>query len=106
MSFQFRFKFPTLALGLCLFFFSHAFSTVAMAAQEEPLQGSANISSYQLSPQKPLTLTLNLHLPEGYHAYADKFKLEIEEPEGFSYHNIQTEPLVQFYDEVTKKKKM
>jgi thiol:disulfide interchange protein DsbD len=75
-------------------------------AHENPLSGSASISPYELVPQHPFTIMVHLHLPDGYHAYGDKFKVEIEEPEGFAYNSFKIEPQSEFFDVNTKQKKM
>jgi hypothetical protein len=53
----------------------------SVAQVEHALSGTASITPYELAPDKPFTMTIQLHLPEGYHAYSNKFKLEIEDPE-------------------------
>ncbi len=99
----------SLALGLFLSFtllrldFSRADSP---QARENPLSGTATLSTYQLAPQKPFTLSVQLSLPSGYRAYSDKINLEIEEPDGFAYNSLKIEPQQPFFDENTKMKKM
>jgi thiol:disulfide interchange protein DsbD len=78
----------------------------SVAQVEHALSGTASITPYELAPDKPFTMTIQLHLPEGYHAYSNKFKLEIEDPEGFAYKSFKIEPQNEFFDETTKKKKM
>lgn len=92
-----------LSLAFTLFFMSSA--VFAQTQEEKPLSGEAQISSYTLEPHKPFTLEIKLHLPEGYRAYSDKFKLEIESTESFSFKNFVVSPLHDFYDENAKKTK-
>ncbi|HPI41830.1 MAG TPA: protein-disulfide reductase DsbD family protein, partial [Pseudobdellovibrionaceae bacterium] len=48
-------------------------------------------------------LILKLHLAKGYHAYAEKFHIEITEPSGFRSGELRISPLKTWYDKPTKR---
>ena len=73
---------------------------------ENPLTAEGQLSFYELEPNKPAELVLSLHLPKGYRAYDDKFKIRVLEPEGFHYQGFKIEGLKNFRDELTKSTKL
>ena len=109
MKMTFAKKYPALSLIFFVFTSLSVFQSdfsLALPNEENPLQGNATLSVYDLVPGKPFTLMVNLSLPSGYRAYGDKLKLEIEDPEGFAYKTVKVEPIQSFFDENTKMKKM
>jgi thiol:disulfide interchange protein DsbD len=47
--------------------------------------------------------TLELNLPDGYHAYEDKFKVQVLEPNGFKVSTLKLAPIKEWYDKFSKK---
>ncbi|MGE3759499.1 MAG: protein-disulfide reductase DsbD domain-containing protein, partial [Pseudobdellovibrionaceae bacterium] len=76
-------------------------------AQEEtdPLIASGHIQPAQLEASQTAELLLFLELPEGFHAYEDKFRFEILSPSDFKIGGFNISPLTEFFDPVTKKQK-
>lgn len=73
---------------------------------EKPLKIDGKIAPFQLEGGQGVELQLNLSLPENYRAYADQFKIQVLSPAGFKLNGFHIEPLKEFYDQNTKKKKM
>jgi len=74
--------------------------------RENPLTAEAHFSSYDLEPNKPVQLNVTMHLPKGYRAYGDKFRIQIMEPDGFRYQNFTIQGLKKFHDENSAQDKM
>lgn len=84
-----------------------SFSTGAAANEDvndAPLKATARI---ELSSKESKTgnVFIDIQLDAPYKAYADKFKLVVEEPPGAKLESIQLTPLVQFMDTFSKKMK-
>lgn len=74
------------------------------AMNENPLKASARVEL--LSPDaKDGKVVIDLDLVEPYKAYADRFKLVVENPQGAELSELKLEPLIQFMDTFTKKMK-
>lgn len=103
MGLTLRFSWIMVLFSLMLPIFSGA---QAQSNEENPLQVRAQLVPYELSPGQGAELRLQLHLPEGYRAYADMFKLAL--PAGSEFHlgKFHIEPLKEFFDETSHKKKM
>jgi thiol:disulfide interchange protein len=74
--------------------------------RENPLTAEAHFSEYVLEPNKPIQLSVSLHLPKGYRAYGDKFRIQIMEPDGFRYQDFSIQGLKKFHDENSDQDKM
>lgn len=91
-------------------FFSVLFTALTASAEsggsvnENPLRASARVELS--SPDaKEGRVVIDLSLDEPYKAYADRFKLALEDPQGAELIDIKLEPLIQFMDTFTKKMK-
>lgn len=74
------------------------------AMNESPLKASARVEL--LSPDaKDGKVVIDLDLVEPYKAYADRFKLVVENPQGAELSDMKLGPLIQFMDTFTKKMK-
>jgi thiol:disulfide interchange protein DsbD len=93
-----------LFLGLFIFFFT-AWPSAASEELENPLQAKALLSPQKISPEQGAELKIELSLPEGYRAYSDQFKLKVIEGSQFKIGTFSINPLVEFFDETSKKKK-
>jgi thiol:disulfide interchange protein DsbD len=72
---------------------------------EKPLQAQGRLAPIELSPQQGAEVRIELHLPDGYRAYSDMFRLSVPTDSGFQVGSFHISPLHDFYDENTKKKK-
>lgn len=85
-----------------------AFMITAKATASEPnvapLKAKARIE-LSTSESKEGQVVIDLQLDEPYKAYADRFKLTVEEPPGAELGKIELTPLIQFMDTFTKKMK-
>lgn len=90
--------------------FSTAFSTpMALASGDEkvsenPMTAKARLEISANDP-KSATVVVDLDLVEPYKAYADRFKLVVEEPTDVKIEPFQLTPIVQFMDTFSKKMK-
>ncbi len=86
-----------------------ASSVSSVYAEENPLNLKPlevrNIKVQTPTADKNGTVTLFFNLADGYHAYIQQFKLQVESPDGFSLSEPLVDPIVDFYDPVTKKQK-
>ncbi len=74
------------------------------AMNDNPLKAAARVEL--LSPDtKEGKVVIELSLDEPYKAYADRFKLVLESPQGAELTDLKLEPLIQFMDTFTKKMK-
>lgn len=86
-----------LALGLMLFSFT------TLADEADPLFAEGRTQPTQWSAGQAGTLNFKLTLPEGYHAYEDKFRVTILEPDGFTVGSLKISPIKEFFDTFSKK---
>ncbi len=109
---------PRLALFILTFF---AFQTATWAQSEfqlktqdigdntlhdkntDPLTLNAKITPVDWNEGQNGSIEMKMHLPDGFHAYADKFKLTILEPDGFKIAALKITPLSTWYDHFSKK---
>lgn len=71
---------------------------------ENPLKASARVE-LRSPDTKEGKVVIELNLDEPYKAYADRFKLVLESPQGAELTEMKLEPLIQFMDTFTKKMK-
>lgn len=83
------------------------FSTANIALSQEnnidPLMIKVLELKNEISPSENLNVTLELNLPDGYHAYEDKFKVQVLEPSGFKVGTLSISPLKEWFDKFSKK---
>ena len=75
------------------------------ATDEDPLLIQPKVQPFDWSPGQSGELIIEMSLPNGYHAYSDKFKINVLEPDGFISGKPQISPVVEFFDKTTNKKK-
>jgi thioredoxin:protein disulfide reductase len=95
MNSRFRPLFATLLL-LSLFF-------PDQSRAEHPLSAEARLAPFEVEPEQIAELNVKIHLPEGYKAYQDQFRLEIIQPQGFKISNFTISPLKEIFDKFSKK---
>lgn len=84
-----------------------AYGTTGVAAdgvEEAPLKAQARFEMTN-ADSKEGTVVIAIQLVEPYKAYADRFKLTVEEPADAKLEPFKLEPIVQFMDTFTKKMK-
>ena len=74
------------------------------AMNDNPLKASARVE-LRSPDTKEGKVVVELSLDEPYKAYADRFKLVLESPQGAELSDFKLEPLIQFMDTFTKKMK-
>lgn len=81
------------------------FTGLLAVAQEtpDPLAARPFLSIYEWSPGQGGELKIEMELPPEYHAYEDKFALQIISPEGFKLTTPKISPLVEWYDKYSKR---
>ena len=72
---------------------------------DDPLVIQASLQPAEWSPGQAGTLVLSLDLPPKFHAYDDKFYVEVMEPDGFIKGTPKIQPLVEFFDKFSQKKR-
>lgn len=82
----------------------HGVAKASDDVNEAPLKATARIEMGS-KESKSGTVLIDIQLDAPYKAYADKFKLVVEEPPGAKLESIQLTPLVQFMDTFSKKMK-
>lgn len=107
----------SIAVPLFMMFANHALPVLAepavslgqkaspKSAEPDPLTFSANLQPSEIEPQQIVELQLRLHLPPGYKAYEDQFKLETSADEGFQIAKYHLSPVHEFYDEFSERKR-
>lgn len=89
---------------LLLFYFLGTPNLFAQGSEEfDVLSVSPSLSISQWEAGQSGDLILNVHLTKGYHAYAERFQLEIEQPLGFTSGKLRISPLKTWYDKPTKR---
>lgn len=94
-----------LFLSLPILWTSTSFSQIETDTKD-PLRVEAKLNPFEISPGQQGKLILNLNLPAGYHAYEEKFKLEVLEPDGFHLGKFTITPVKEFFDRTVNKKRM
>ncbi|MGE9743207.1 protein-disulfide reductase DsbD family protein [Bdellovibrio bacteriovorus] len=69
----------------------------------DPLLAETKVVPYEWSPGQGGNIEIKMTLPEGYHAYEDKFSVVILEPDGFKVAPFKIEPIVEWHDKFSKK---
>lgn len=69
----------------------------------DPMIATAKVVPYEWSPGQGGSLEIKMRLPEGYHAYEDKFSVVILEPDGFKVAPLKVEPIAEWFDKFSKK---
>lgn len=75
----------------------------AQETNTDPLSVKVLELKNQISVNENLNVTLELTLPDGYHAYEDKFKVQVLEPNGFKVGTLNLSPLKEWFDKFSKK---
>ncbi len=71
--------------------------------ETDPLLVTSELQPYTWSAGQNGQLILNLELPAGYHAYEDKFNIQILEPDGFKYAKFTLTNTKEWFDKFSKK---
>lgn len=88
----------TILLSLLTSIFS-----IAQETNTDPLTVKVLELKNQISTNENLNVTLELNLPNGFHAYEDKFKVQVLEPSGFKVGTLSLSPLKEWFDKFSKK---
>ena len=96
----------SLILYFSVLFF--VFPTIAQAESPEPqvtdpLSVEGSLQPFDLHAGEGATLSLQLKLPPKFHAYIDKFKIVILEPDGVHYGEFKINPTHEFFDKFSNK---
>ncbi len=102
----FRYKYFSFILLFSFFFSFAANGQTTDEVLTDPLQADMRVVASQLHNGENTKLIIQMTLPKGYHAYADKFSLRIDQPEGIPFSKPIIAPLVEFLDKVSNRKKM
>lgn len=94
-----------LILHVILLLCAGLWSWAADPNDTDPLLAETKVVPYEWSPGQGGSLTVQMKLPEGYHAYEDKFSVVILEPDGFQVAPFKIEPLKKWYDKFSKKER-
>jgi thiol:disulfide interchange protein DsbD len=94
----------TLSLLSGIFSFSTASASGDEKVAENPMTAKARLEISEKDPNSA-TVIVDLDLVEPYKAYADRFKLVVEEPTDVKIEPFQLTPVVQFMDTFSKKMK-
>lgn len=78
---------------------------VANPDDTDPLLAETKVFPYEWSPGQGGNIEIKMKLPEGYHAYEDKFSVVILEPDGFQVAPFKVEPVKKWYDKFSKKER-
>lgn len=71
--------------------------------EEDPLLARGTLDPAEWGVGQAGQLTLKMSLPRSFHAYEDKFKLTVLEPDGFIVGQWKIDRVKDFYDKFTKK---
>lgn len=92
-----------LILAFVLQFTSLTSWAISNPDETDPLLAETKVLPYEWAPGQGGSLEIKMKLPEGYHAYEDKFSVVILEPEGFQIAPFKIEPIKKWYDKFSKK---
>lgn len=92
---------PSKIFFLFLFLFVHVIK--AQDDIPDPLKVKIIAIKNTISPNENLNIALELSLPDGFHAYEDKFKIQVLEPSGFKVGALKLSPLKEWYDKFSKR---
>lgn len=91
---------------VALFLFASPWSgAFAQNTETDPLLVETKVSPVDWSPGQGGSLEIKMKLPAGYHAYEDKLKVVILEPDGFQIAPFKVEPLKKWFDKFSKKER-
>jgi len=93
-------------VGLSLLLSGPVFSAdqdLGPAPTKPSIVAHAQLRHFNLNPGQGSELNISIQLQDGFKAYADKFKIKIQSPEGFKSSTLQLSPLKEFYDKASKK---
>ncbi len=71
-----------------------------------PLQARAALRPEVVEPGGTTELAIDLDLAEGYHAYVERFRLQIESPDDLKLDTFKIKPTVEFQDKVSNSTKL
>ncbi|MEN0060375.1 MAG: protein-disulfide reductase DsbD domain-containing protein, partial [Bdellovibrio sp.] len=102
-----KFIFHSLIMTAALFCggFSAVAQTQVQLQETDPLLAEVKVFPYEWNPGQGGTLEIKMRLPAAFHAYEDKFKVVILEPDGFQIAPFKVEPLKKWYDKFSKKER-
>ena len=89
----------SLILTLALF----SLNSRAEGPNTNPLTATARLQPSTLMPGQTASVLFELDLANGFHAYADKFKIAVESKEDLKIDDLKLSPIVKFYDNTSKK---
>lgn len=75
-------------------------------AETNPLSAVVKFESSQVQAGGDVPVKIELALTGDYHAYVDKFKLVVSEPEGATFGALDISPTVEFMDTISKTMKL
>jgi thiol:disulfide interchange protein DsbD len=109
-SFAPQFATPIVWLIFAVIFSAIEISSPSVARSEikdneNPLSAEVKVVPYQVGVGGTGEFVVDLTLAEGYHAYLERFKFALDEPEGLNIASPKIEPVIQFMDAVSKKLK-
>lgn len=82
-------------------------TSICRAADErDPLTVSLISGPTSWNPGQPGQLVFQISLPEKFHAYEDKFSVDVLEPDGFLKASMKVEPTIEFDDKFSKRKRI
>lgn len=93
-------------LTIALLLSTSPWSSVWAADDTDPLLVQTKVLPFEWNPGQGGSIEIQMKLPEGYHAYEDKFKLVILEPDGFQIAPYKIEPLKKWHDKFSKKERL
>lgn len=99
-----RLQLQTLLL-LLMFFFSGFAQAKQIVVNDNPLTAEVRDSQILVSPGKENNLDIRLKLADGYHAYLERFKVVVREPQEIKVTRFEVSPVVKFMDTVSKSMK-
>lgn len=95
----------TLLTFTLLTFASLTARAIDTANETDPLLAKTTVLPYEWAPGMGGQIEIQMKLPQGFHAYEDKFSVVILEPEGFKISPFKIEPLIKWHDKFSKKER-
>lgn len=80
-------------------------SAVSTTSETDPLLAETKVLPFEWAPGQGGRIEIKMNLPEGFHAYEDKFNVVILEPDGFKISPFKIEPLKKWHDKFSKKER-
>lgn len=94
-----------LVVALCSVFLGLNISTHAEPLPAEGLKVQSVSIVHPWHPSESQTVTLNVLLPEKFHAYTDQFRIKNIQPPDFKVGSLQVKPEIEFFDKFSLKKR-